>query len=282
MARPRAERSRKSQWDPVIEFVKNHAELAEVGAKIFVERAQVALLERPRFSVVLSGGETPRLLYETLVTEEFRGQVNWEKIDFFFGDERNVLPDSSRSNFKMAWEAMLSRVPVPRDHIHRFVTESGNPDQVAREYEIVIRNYFDAKPIPERPLFDLVFLGLGPDGHVASLFADIREPPDRLSFAAWVPHLNEFRLSLTSEALNLSRTAMILVSGAEKASALRNAIEGEPSGSFSAARKIMPVGGPLVWLVDESAAASLSTRQPGVSDRFNSIHSLHPVKEGSS
>jgi 6-phosphogluconolactonase len=243
----------------MIQFVKNHSELAKNGAELFVERALAALEERPRFSVVLSGGETPRLLYETLVSEKFSEKLNWDKIDFFWGDERNVSPDSPQSNFKMAWDSMLSRVPVPRNHIHRFVTESGSPDQVAQEYERVIRNYFDAKPSSELPLFDLVFLGLGGDGHVASLFADVREPPGLLAFASWVPHLNEFRMSLTSEALNRSRMAIFLVSGAEKETALRNAIEGEPSDSFSAARRIKPADGPIVWIVDEPAAGALQT-----------------------
>jgi 6-phosphogluconolactonase len=250
----------------MIELVKDHLELAKVGAKKFVKVAQAALAEHSRFSVVLSGGHTPRLLYETLVTEEIREQIDWGKIDFFWSDERNVSPDNPRSNFKMAWDSMLSKVPVPRAQIHHFVTDSGDPVRAASEYESAIHRYFKTKPSPEVPLFDLVFLGLGADGHVASLFSDVLEPAERLAFVSWVPHLNEFRMSLTSEALNRSRMTVFLVSGVEKSSALRNAIEGDPSNSFSAARRIQPIGGPLVWLVDESAACLLSNRDRGVSD----------------
>jgi 6-phosphogluconolactonase len=249
-----------------VKIVKDDQELEHVGAEMFANYARTALKSRSLFTVVLSGGSTPRPLYERLAKEQVNMGLPWEKIHFFWSDERNVDPSDSESNFHMAWESMLCHLSISENNIHRIRTELLDPRLVAEDYENTIRSFFGLKNISEKPHFDLSFLGLGSDGHTASLFPEgqpnfsvSKEKPNRLVIAPWVPHLNDFRISLTPNALNGSRNIIFLVSGTEKASLLATVLEGEKSGHVAyPAQAIQPTEGRLTWLVDKSAAEFLN------------------------
>lgn len=246
-------------------IAQDEEELARMGAKYFSHAARAAIERNSRFTVVLSGGNTPRRLFTRLATAPFESSFSWDHVHFFWGDERNVAPDSSDSNFHMAWETMLAPLSIRAANIHRFRTELKSPNQVADDYEKMLRSFFGIRKRSQRPRFDLVLLGLGIDGHTASLFPDGRpgisinsDLPDRLAIATWVAHLNEFRFSLTPAALNQTDQVLFLVSGREKATILEKVIgpgsDGSPFEATYPAQIIRPVKGRVVWLADQDAA----------------------------
>lgn len=246
-------------------IAENDEDLARMAADKFYQLAQVAIKRSSKFTVVLSGGHTPSGLFSLLSRGRFKKEVPWNQVYFFWGDERNVSPDSSESNFRLAWETMLAPLAISNKNIHRFRTELGSPNRIAEDYESQIRSFFGLKEPRQGPRFDLVFLGLGEDGHTASLFPDgkpgisiSQEDPDRLVIAPWVPHLREFRFSLTPTALNQSDHLIFLVAGVQKAEILDKVIC-RGSGDNASTEKypaqiIRPVDGELIWLVDSHAA----------------------------
>lgn len=247
-----------------VEVVLGPAELARAGAKVFETGAQATLKERSLFTVALSGGTTPQRLYQTLASDRLKKELPWEKVHFFWSDERNVAADQPRSNFHMVWAAMLSHLPIPESNIHRIRTELQTPQAAAEDYESTLRSFFKLSGVSEKPRFDLVFLGLGPDGHTASLFPDgqpsvsiAQKDPNRLVFAPWVNHLGDYRISLTPGVLNEASRVIFLVSGKEKAPILAAVLEGDESGLVYPAQSIQPVHGKLTWLVDQAAASAL-------------------------
>jgi 6-phosphogluconolactonase len=226
---------------------------ARLAAELVVGRAIAAVAAQGRFTWVLSGGGTPRPLYELLAQEpELRDRMPWEETDCFWGDERPVPADHPESNFAMAWEAMLSRVPVRPERVHRWASELA-PEEAVREYEATLRR---ALGDAESPRFDLVLLGLGADCHTASLFPGSRalREEERLTAAPWVEALGVQRLTLTPPALNAARCVLFLVTGEEKAEALRAALAPEGDAGACPARAVRPVGGELLWVVDRAAA----------------------------
>jgi 6-phosphogluconolactonase len=244
-----------------VEIVENPKELARMGAELFVNYAKTVLIEKSKFTVVLSGGETPRPLYERLATDPLSRNLPWEKIHFFWGDERNVPIDHPDSNFHMALTAMLSRLPIPEENIHRVRTELKDPAVITEQYEKMIREFFNLKRPEDVPHFDLTFLGLGKEGHTASLFPDgnlsvsvRKEDAHSLVIAPWISHLGEFRFSLTPRAINSSAQIVFLVSGDEKASIIRDVIEGDQENLNTPAQTIQPLSGNLLWLIDKAAA----------------------------
>lgn len=242
-----------------IQIVSNADELARAAATEFVERAARAVQTRGIFSVALSGGTTPRSMYSLLAIEtSLRAQVPWEHIHFFWGDERHVPPDHADSNYRMACEAMLARVPVPAANIHRIKSEYADARSAADEYEKGLREFFKLAP-HELPRFDLVLLGMGPDGHTASLFPgmDALGEYARLVVVNWVEKFKAFRITMTLPVLNNAASVIFFVSGAEKAAVLRDVLEGE-RGRFPS-QLIHPADGRLLWLVDAGAASLLST-----------------------
>jgi 6-phosphogluconolactonase len=256
-------------------IAQDEADLGRTGAEMFYRFSSSALKASSQFSVVLSGGNTPRNLYKTLATGRFKRDIPWEKVHFFWGDERNVSPESPDSNFHMAFETMLDPLSISKENIHRFRTELENPKRVAEDYENEIRSYFGLRDRSEKPHFDLVLLGLGADGHTASLFPDgkpgisiRKEDPECLVIAPWVPSLGEFRFSLTPAALNSSDEVIFLVSGREKPDILAKVIslrdrEGEGSASEETypVQAICPARGGLVWLVESQAATRLKNER---------------------
>jgi 6-phosphogluconolactonase len=228
--------------------------LFEAAAEQITGSLESALRERSEATFVLTGGETPRRLYELLSSSPCRERIAWERVHFFWGDERCVPPDDPQSNYAMAWESLLSKVPVPPDHVHRMLGELADTDKAARRYEAEI---FKVIPGPREPTFDLVLLGMGEDGHTASLFPGTQWDEERLVAGNYVPKLGSWRMTMTPRLLNAAHAVMFLVSGSGKAKALAGVLEG-PRGSFPAQR-IAPARGSLTWMVDAAAAALLKS-----------------------
>jgi 6-phosphogluconolactonase len=208
---------------------------------------------RDRFTVALAGGSTPRALYRLLADEKgpYRTRVPWESTHVFFGDERMVPPDDPDSNARMAFESLLRHVPVPEEQVHRIRGENPDPDRAAEEYEEMLRSTFRLAP-RERPRFDLVLLGLGADGHTASLFPGDRAlaENDRLAVPSIAPVPPRSRVTLTLPVLNAASSVLFLVSGGTKAPAVQRVRRGE---DLPAAR-VRPGDGALLWLCDRAAA----------------------------
>ena len=230
-------------------------QLALAAAERFVECASDFHGEFDRFSVALAGGDTPRRVYELLATERFSSRVEWSQVHLFFGDERSVPPDHPDSNYAMAYESLISKVPIPAKNVHRIIGE-GNPNEDARAYENQLRTFFAGLAWPR---FELVLLGMGEDGHTASLFpnsAALRE------VSRWVvPTKNEQsgqdRITLTVPVFNHARRVVFLVSGTKKAQRLKEVLRPEPGSEQLPAQAISPVDGSLEWLVDADAALFL-------------------------
>jgi len=234
---------------PQIEIAKNPDELSERAAELFLEIASVAIEKRGDFAVALSGGSTPRALYRKLVT----AAIDWSRVFFFFGDERNVLPTDEKGNFRMADDTLFSFLPLDDNSVYRWHTEIGVPEKVANDYGERVKMFFRGYP-----RFDLVVLGLGSDGHTASLFPNTAAARERSEFAAanWVETLNEYRFTMTFPVINNAANVIFLVSGKEKAPILKKVLENHIPPPLPA-QLVQPTDGRLVWLIDEPAAALL-------------------------
>jgi 6-phosphogluconolactonase len=242
---------------PSVRIFGTAEEVAAAAAERFAGLAREAVAARGAFSVALAGGNTPRRVYELLAEEELSGRVPWPDVHVFFGDERAVAPDADESNFRMAREALLSRVPVLGEHVHR-IEGLGDAAANASRYEDELRGFFgDA----DWPRFDLVMLGMGDDGHTASLFPETTVLHERAAWAApvWVEKLRAWRITLTAPAINAARHVLFLVSGAGKAARLREVLRGGRDPQRLPARLIGPADGNLEWFVDRAAAAELDS-----------------------
>jgi 6-phosphogluconolactonase len=196
----------------------------------------------------------------TLIAANASGVLPWDRIFFFWGDERHVPPDDPDSNYRMAKEALLSKVAIPAANTFRVPTENPDAAQVAQDYEETLRKFFNLGP-GEFPRFDLILLGLGPDGHTASLFPETAalQEKSRLVVANWVEKLKTHRITFTLPVLNAARNVAFLVSGMDKAAALREVLEGTAPGEKYPAKLVRPTDGRLIWFVDRAAASELST-----------------------
>jgi 6-phosphogluconolactonase len=203
------------------------------------------------FRVSLSGGSTPKTLYGLLAADPFRDRFPWQRVSWYWGDERFVPYDHPESNYRMTREAMLSKVPVPPQNIHP-VPADGTPDQAALRYEQTLQADYGATVLdPARPLFDITLLGLGPDGHTASLLPGEPILNERKRWVAAVSHGRpEVRITMTYPAIESSRYVAFLVAGKEKAAILRSVRAG---GSDVPAARVKPVG-ELIWFTDQAAA----------------------------
>ncbi|HEV2707614.1 MAG TPA: 6-phosphogluconolactonase [Pyrinomonadaceae bacterium] len=229
-------------------------QVARATAARFVELADLSLRERGNFSVALSGGSTPRRVYE-LLAADFGERVRWPSVEIFFGDERCVPPEHRDSNYRMADEALLSRVPLSPASVHRMACED-DADEGARRYEQQLRAYFKDQ---EWPRFDLVMLGMGEDGHTASLFPYTRALGEQQAWvvANRVEHLEALRLTLTVPAINHARHVLFNVVGAGKAERLREVLQGARDPERLPAQLIRPTTGRLAWFLDRAAAEKL-------------------------
>jgi 6-phosphogluconolactonase len=237
-------------------------DLAAAAAGEFTARARAAVSQHGRFAVALCGGSTPNRLYALLAERRTgKGRAPWGKIHVFWGDERVVPPGHSDSNFRAANEALLAKVPIPQANVHRIRAEARSPAAAAALYEQELRRFFSL-PAGRFPRFDLVLLGLGADGHTASLFpgSDVLREETRLVAATLVAKLGTHRITLTLPVLNSSRAVMFLVSGGQKAEALAHALEGGVGSEALPPRLVRPRAGALLWLVDRAAARMLPRR----------------------
>jgi 6-phosphogluconolactonase len=227
-------------------------ELSAAAAREFAARAEEAIEELGRFAVVLAGGSTPETMYGILA-RNYIGRMDWSRVYVFFGDERSVPPDHEDSNLKMASEVLLDHVLV--GNVHRMRGELP-PDEAAEAYEEELREFFQTEDVPR---FDLILLGIGADGHTASLFPETPalEVHDRWVVANPVPKLDTTRITLTIPVINAARTVIFLVAGENKAEALRKILEGDADPRAYPAKLIQRSGGPE-WMLDRSAASLLS------------------------
>jgi 6-phosphogluconolactonase len=245
-----------------IRIVDNGEAVSRQAAEMLVSLVLEKLKTNDSFAVALSGGSTPKNLFSILANDEtLRNRMPWDRIHFFWGDERHVPPDHQDSNYHMTNEAMLSRVPVPSENVHPI--QGGNPDagKAAEEYEQELRTFFKLEA-GELPQFDCVFLGMGTDGHTASLFPGTKalHERERLVVSNWVDKFQSYRITMTAPVLNNADMVIFLVSGEEKAEPLRAVLEGEKQTDLFPSQLIEPTHGKLLWLLDQAAARQLSQK----------------------
>lgn len=216
------------------------------------ERVATLAQTRDPFTVALSGGSTPRRLYEVLAAPPFRERVPWGRVHVFWGDERCVPPDHSDSNYRLAREALLDKIPILAENVHRIWGEMP-PDQAAAAYQTELEAV-----VGVNGRLDLILLGMGADGHTASLFpgTEALEERERAVVAVYVERLQAWRVTLTLPVINAARQVLFLVTGAAKAEIVQAVLEG-PEGRFPA-QQIRPTAGQLTWLVDVAAASRLT------------------------
>lgn len=239
-----------------IKILENLAEISRAAAEIFVSIGNQAIETNGRFSVALAGGSTPKSLYQLLASDAYKNRIDWTHIFFFFGDERNVLPTDEESNFRMANENLLKPLQISEENIFRWQTESKN---AAENYEKTIREFFDLSET-EFPCFDLILLGMGDDGHTASLFpfTEALTETSRIAVENWVEKLETNRLTLTFPVINNASNIIFLISGASKAEVLREVLEGEFKGEYLPSQNVKPTNGYLFWLIDTDSARFLN------------------------
>jgi len=232
-----------------IKVVPDPAAVAAEAAERFVHAADEAIRLSGKFSVALAGGSTPKALFELLANDANRDRVDWPNIHVYFGDERTVPPDHKDSNYGMARATLLSKVPILESQVHRMRGEI-QPEEAAKEYGQLLKEHFGDGGL------DLILLGMGDDGHTASLFPGtpaLAEPKHR-AFANPVPKLNTTRITMTAPFINRAREVLITVTGANKASRLSEVLEGPRDTERLPVQLIAPVNGKLAWLVDAAAA----------------------------
>jgi 6-phosphogluconolactonase len=245
---------------PDVRILTNIDAIAKRAAQDFVQSATQAVSEKGSFTVALAGGSTPKALYSLLASDAaLRSQVPWDKMYAYFGDERSVGPDHADSNFRMATQTMLSKVPIKPEQVFRIKGEYKDTEKAAQEYEQVLRTSFKIAE-GQFPRFDLVFLGIGNEGHTASLFPGTKalHETKRLVVRNWVGKLYTNRITLTAPAINNAARVIFMITGADKALALKGILEGPYEPEQLPAQLIQPPNGKLVWLVDTVAGGMLS------------------------
>ena len=241
-----------------IERFSTPQELFHAAAEEVIRVANQSVSERGRFTIALSGGSTPRNLYN-LIAANASTSLPWSKIFFFWGDERHVPPTDAESNYRMAKETILSKVPVPQANIFPIPAEDADASSAAKSYEQTLQKFF-AVERGKFPSFDLILLGMGPDGHTASLFPETPALKEKshLVVANWVEKLHASRITLTLPVLNAARELVFLVSGADKAAVLHEVLEGNAPPEKYPSKLVLPNHGKLIWLIDRAAASELS------------------------
>ena len=248
---------------PEIRIVPDLAALSREAARRFVGLAQQGVHERGRFTVALSGGTTVEPLHALLASEPSRHLMPWDQIHIFWGDERCLPVEHPENNFRMAHDALLSRVPIPTASIHRVPVEQGAPEAVALAYERTLRDFFALEEEKAVPEFDLICLGLGTDGHAASLFprSDALRERHRWVVATAGGMPRRPRVSLTIPVLNRARHLVWLVAGSRKAAIVRSVLEGPASPDDLPAQQIRPIHTSPLWLIDRAAARLLTVQE---------------------
>ncbi|MBQ27710.1 MAG: 6-phosphogluconolactonase [Nitrospiraceae bacterium] len=240
-------------------IVADVEEMSQRGANHMAEIIERAVQERKKCMIALSGGKTPRKLYERLASKEFESRIPWESTYWFFGDERHVPPDHDDSNYKMASDSLLSKVPIPTGNIHRIMTERPDPQAIALKYELTLMKAFNLAP-GELPVFDLMFLGVGADGHIASLFphSEALHVTTQMATANKIPETENWRITMTFPIINEAKQLLFLVAGEDKAEALRQVLEGPSNPQEFPAQLVRQKRGFQLWLIEKSASALLT------------------------
>jgi len=234
-------------------------DLFQAAAEEVIRVATDAVAQRGRFTIALSGGSTPKNLY-TLIAANASTTLPWAQMFFFWGDERHVTPNDPDSNYGMAREALLSKVAIPPGNVFPIPAEKEDAVAAAEAYEQTVRKFF-ALDAGDLPRFDLILLGMGPDGHTASLFPESAalQEKSRLVVANWVEKLKASRITFTLPVLNAARCVAFLVSGADKAAAVHEVLEGSAPAEKYPSKLVQPTNGKLIWFLDRAAASQLST-----------------------
>ncbi|HKD15842.1 MAG TPA: 6-phosphogluconolactonase [Candidatus Angelobacter sp.] len=242
---------------PELRIVSDLAELHRAGADEFTRCAREAISAHDRFAVALAGGLTPKGAYSLIAADQKdpAKRLPWDKIHLFFSDERNVPPDDEESNYRMANESLLSRVSVPQQNVHRIPAEL-DANTAASQYEAELRNFFKPKP-GDWPRFDLIMLGMGPDGHTASLFpgSAALNLDSRWVVENRVEKFKTYRITFTFPVINHAAEVMFLVAGEDKAPVLKEVLQGKED--VYPAQRVRPIDGRLLWVVDKAAAKLL-------------------------
>jgi 6-phosphogluconolactonase len=230
-------------------------QVALAAAERFVAYAQEAIVDRSVFSVALAGGNTPTRVYELLASIPFKNLIEWSRVHLFFGDERCVPPQHPDSNYGMVYTTLISKIEIPSANVHRIIGE-GNPDEDAAAYEIELRAFFGNVSWPR---FDLVLLGMGDDGHTASLFPGTDAVKEEVKWvvATRMEQLKQDRITLTVPVLNHAAHVVFLVTGQGKAKRLSEVLRHRPNADRLPAQLIQPVDGTLEWLIDKAGASLL-------------------------
>jgi 6-phosphogluconolactonase len=234
--------------------------LSHEAARYIVQVAQESIVTHGRFTIALSGGNTPKKLYGLLGSEPYASQIDWNLVEIFWSDERCVSPDSADCNYHMAQEVLLSKIPIPASQIHRVPADKPDRDAASLEYAQEIQRVLGTNTVPG---FDLIQLGMGPEAHTASLFphqASLHEQ-QRLVMPVSVPKPPPPRLTFTPPLLNAATRVLFLVTGADKAEAVQAVLEGEHQPDEYPAQIVQPPRGDVVWMLDNAAAAKLSKKQ---------------------
>jgi 6-phosphogluconolactonase len=233
-------------------------DLFQAAGEEVIRVATEAVAQRGRFTIALSGGSTPRNLY-TLIAANASASLPWGQVFFFWGDERHVPPDDPDSNYRMAREALLSKIPIPPANVFPVPAENPDAAAAAEAYEQTVKKFFALRE-GELPRFDLILLGMGPDGHTASLFPETAalQEKSRLVVANWVDKLKASRITFTLPVLNAARCVAFLVSGVDKAAVLHEVLEGNALPEKYPSKLVQPSNGKLIWFVDRAAASQLT------------------------
>jgi 6-phosphogluconolactonase len=247
-----------------IEVFPDHERLIHATAEHVIEIVSQGIAENGKVAIALSGGSTPRPLYTLLASEKYSQPIDWPRVHIFWGDERCVAPDNPQSNYQMARETLLDAVPIPVSNVHRIHGEE-DPEEAAAAYEKELRTFFGVKATDGSPQlgFDLILLGMGDNGHTASLFPGspaLREK-QRWVMAQYVEVVSMWRITLTPVVINAAKNVIFIVSGAEKAEQLHSVIEGPFQPEVLPAQIIRPAAGRLLWLLDKAAAGGLKSLQ---------------------
>jgi 6-phosphogluconolactonase len=235
-------------------------ELNRQAAEQYVSLAREAFARSGRFTVGLSGGSTPKALYSLLASPDYTERLDWSRVHLFWGDERCVPPDHPENNFRMVQESLLSKIQIPSENVHRMMGEK-EPEQAATKYEEHLRQFF-CLPRGGVPRFDLIFLGLGEDGHTASLFPDTAalNEKEHLVAAVYLDKLKTYRLTLTLPVINAAARIIFLVTGQSKSTVVNKLLSADSKSQNYPATKVSPANGHVTWLITQDAARELSAR----------------------
>jgi len=250
-----------------LHIFENINELSKRVADWMIEHINNTLQQQDRFTLVLSGGSTPKKLHELLSSDDYKNEIDWSKLHIFWGDERFVPFNDDRSNSKMCFDTLLNNVPVPKEQIHKIQTENITPEDSAKAYEEVLKKYFPEAASPQLQTtnyklqtFDLVLLGMGDDGHTLSLFpgkTEVIHETKKLCTSLWLESQNMYRVTLTHPIVNYSAAVAFLVTGSGKAKALHEVLKGNYNPDVYPSQIVKPTNGELHWFVDEAAASLL-------------------------